>query len=117
MTARAVALAFRSPRGLLSGWLLVALAVAPMFTAVRDGGKLHIIDYGRWLMHALFRLTVQHLDGVPDNQPNADGVLEALVAGVDPEADQPTRTVRSDAVSLFRVRAVSSSGLRSGYAP
>ena len=53
-----------------------------MFERLKPGGKLFIADYGlqRTLaMRLAFRATVQLLDGVRDTQPNADGVLPALI--------------------------------------
>jgi len=57
--------------------------VAAMFACVRPGGEVHIADYALQdsaLMRALFRLTVQTLDGRADTQPNADGVLERILS-------------------------------------
>ena len=55
-------------------------------------------------MRALFRMTVQTLDGRADTQPNADGVLEHILsdcskAVVAPKAIVPTAT---GAISLFK---------------
>ena len=50
--------------------------------ALRPHGRLLIADYGLQTtraMRAMFRLTVQALDGVADTQPNADGILPALI--------------------------------------
>lgn len=78
-----------------------------MFQILAPGGELHIADYGLQkskLMRALFRWTVQSIDGVDNTQPNADGVIHELIrsAGfVEVEAyDQiPTPT---GMISLFR---------------
>lgn len=53
-----------------------------MFERLKPGGKLFVADYGlqRTLaMRLAFRATVQLFDGVRDTQPNADGVLPALI--------------------------------------
>ncbi|NIO42914.1 MAG: methyltransferase domain-containing protein [Burkholderiales bacterium] len=71
------------------------------------GGELHIADYGLQaskIMRCLFRLTVQAVDGIEDTQPNADGVLTALIenAGftdVSVESVVPTLT---GSISLYR---------------
>lgn len=50
--------------------------------ALVGGGRIVIADYGLQrtsLMRALFRLTVQQADGVPDTQPNMDGVIPMLM--------------------------------------
>lgn len=82
--------------------------IAAMFEALRPGGEIHIADYARqhsWLMRALFRLTVQRVDGLADTQPNADGALEAILAksgaagGSTPTLVVPTLTGE---ISLFR---------------
>ncbi|MBS3962785.1 MAG: class I SAM-dependent methyltransferase [Sandarakinorhabdus sp.] len=85
------------------------LGISAMLAAVRPGGEVHIADYARQvggLMRTLFRLTVQRLDGVADTQPNADGVLEVILAETDAAAALPTRVVRTvtGAISLFLVR-------------
>jgi len=54
-----------------------------MYEWLKPGGELFIADYGAQLgaaMRLAFRLTVQLLDGKADTQPNADGVLPALIA-------------------------------------
>lgn len=56
-----------------------------MHAVLRDSGTLHVADYGfqsNYLMRALFRCSVQLLDGVEDTQPNADGVLADLMEAV-----------------------------------
>lgn len=81
--------------------------LAAMFACVRSGGEVHIADYAFQrgaLMRALFRMTVQTLDGRADTQPNADGVLEHILsdcskAVVAPKAIVPTAT---GAISLFK---------------
>ena len=53
-----------------------------MFAGLRPGGQLFIADYGRqstFVMRLAFRMTVQMLDGKSDTQPNADGILPALI--------------------------------------
>ena len=53
-----------------------------MFQVLKPGGEAVIADYGLQrtrLMRALFRATVQQIDGVSDTQPNADGVLPSLM--------------------------------------
>ena len=53
-----------------------------MFDRLRPGGQLFIADYGfqpTFVMRLAFRLTVQMLDGRNDTQPNADGILPALI--------------------------------------
>ena len=81
--------------------------VAAMFASIRPGGEVHIADYAHQsgaLMRALFRLTVQAIDGLADTQPNADGALESILsdydeAAVAPQAVVPTAT---GAISLFK---------------
>lgn len=71
-----------------------------MFAVLQSGGTIHIADYGEQssrLMKALFRITVQSLDGVSDTQPNADGVIpklmtEAGFSGVEEHERIPTLT-------------------------
>ncbi len=55
--------------------------LAASLRALKPGGTLHVADYGRQtgVMRLLFRL-VQSLDGYENTQPNADGVLPALIA-------------------------------------
>ncbi|VAV88094.1 hypothetical protein MNBD_ALPHA04-1300 [hydrothermal vent metagenome] len=70
------------------------------------GGELHIADYALQesaLMRAAFRMTVQQFDGKEDTQPNADGVLEKLLAK---EGASTEKTRRYDTltgtISLFK---------------
>ncbi|MBN8809137.1 MAG: class I SAM-dependent methyltransferase [Sphingomonas sp.] len=61
-----------------------AVGLSAMQAALRPGGRLVLADYSEQrlpLMRALFRLTVQRIDGREDTQPNADGVLPRLIAG------------------------------------
>ena len=56
-----------------------------MLERLKPGGQLFVADYGAQeslAMRLAFRLTVQLLDGKADTQPNADGVLPLLIAGV-----------------------------------
>lgn len=82
--------------------------VAAMLGSVRRGGEVHIADYARQpslLMKALFRLTVQRLDGLADTQPNADGALEAILrSAVSPAAAKPRLVLPTPtgAISLFK---------------
>ena len=49
------------------------------------GGMVLIADYMRQdhpLMRAMFRATVQLLDGLPDTQPSADGAVEKLLGEI-----------------------------------
>lgn len=53
-----------------------------MHAALPPGGELHIADYGLQrtsLMRRLFR-QVQHLDGLENTTPNAEGVLPAIMS-------------------------------------
>lgn len=82
-------------------------AIEAMFSAVGSGGEVHIADYARqpdWLMRALFRITVQLVDGREDTQPNAEGVLEAILAQHEQSAGISTVVIRTPtgAISLFR---------------
>ena len=81
--------------------------VAAMFAAVTPNGEVHIADYAfqpNKLMRALFRLTVQMVDGLADTQPNADGAVEAELTSLTGMEMRPTLVVptASGAISLFR---------------
>ena len=82
--------------------------IAAMSAAVRPSGEVHIADYARQnsaLMRRIFRWTVQRVDGLADTQPNADGVLEAILGEFGSEAARPTRVfpTPTGAISLFRL--------------
>ena len=82
--------------------------IAAMFAAVRQGGEVHIADYAsqRGIMRALFRLTVQQIDGLADTQPNADGALEAILGDQCGAPVEATRVISTStgAISLFKVQ-------------
>lgn len=82
--------------------------IAAMFAALRPGGEVHIADYAtqRGLMGALFRLTVQQIDGLAETQPNADGALEAILNDLSGAPIGPTRVIPTPtgAISLFKVK-------------
>ena len=77
-----------------------------IFSALTCDGELHIADYGLQrtrLMRSLFRI-VQYIDGFEDTQPNADGILPALMkdagfASIEETAVIPTVT---GSISLYR---------------
>jgi ubiquinone/menaquinone biosynthesis C-methylase UbiE len=58
--------------------------IGTMLGLVNATGLIHIADYGRQsgLMRWLFRQTVQKGDGVANTQPNADGMIEGIFAGL-----------------------------------
>ena len=82
--------------------------LAAMYAALPAGGELHIADYG-WqrtpLMRSLFRI-VQRIDGFEDTQPNADGVLPALMAETGFEQVRETRVFPTPSGSISLYRAV-----------
>ena len=85
--------------------------IAAMFQAVRPGGKVHIVDYAlqrNKLMRGLFRVTVQLVDGVADTQPNADGVIEAILSELTGQESRPERILLTPtgAISLFRATRI-----------
>ncbi len=66
-----------------------------IWSLLEPGGMVLIADYMRQekpLMRRLFRATVQTLDGVPDTQPNADGLMERLIS---------ERFERSERLAIF----------------
>lgn len=73
-------------------------------------GQLHIADYGQQrstLMRALFRSTVQLLDGVEDTRPNAEGRLLELIrsAGFVHVRESLVVPTLTGSVSLYRASA------------
>lgn len=79
-------------------------------SALTPGGRLVIADYGEQsssLMRALFRCTVQAIDGVADTQPNAEGILPSLMrdagfAQVEEKLRLPTAT---GSISIYTATA------------
>jgi len=86
--------------------------IAAMFAAVRPGGEVHIADYAsqRGIMRALFRLTVQQIDGLVDTQPNADGAIEAILSDRSGTPIEATRVIPTPtgAISLFKAEQTAS---------
>ena len=80
-------------------------AVLSAFASLRQGGELHIADYGRQnspLMRFAFR-QVQTLDGFESTQPNADGVLPELMreAGFDEVRENLVIPTPTGSISLY----------------
>lgn len=79
--------------------------VATMRRWCRPGGTIHITDYGRQrgAMRWLFRQTVQRGDGVEQTQPNADGILEELLAQPGLSLSQPDKRITTPCgtITLF----------------
>lgn len=78
-----------------------------IFDLLPQGGTFCLADYGRQpskLQRLLFRALVQSVDGVENTQPNADGVLEDLLADAGFEGAAPLKTILTPtgAVSLWR---------------
>jgi ubiquinone/menaquinone biosynthesis C-methylase UbiE len=81
--------------------------IAAMLSSLRYHGSAFVADYARQpdlLMKAFFAATVQLLDGKDDTQPNADGILEALISDATGERNQPHAIVRTwtGAFSIFK---------------
>lgn len=79
--------------------------VEAMLRAVRPGGEIHIADYCRQpdrLMRNLFRI-IQNLDGHETTQPNADGMIERLLADQAKAEVLPASVIRTPtgSISLF----------------
>lgn len=86
-----------------------AAGLSAMLAALRPGGRLVLADYSEQrtpLMRALFRLTVQRIDGREDTQPNADGVLPRLIAeaGFADVAESMVIPTPSGSISIFTAR-------------
>src|SRR5262245_37530499 len=80
--------------------------LAAMYAALRPQGELHVADYGLQrtaLMRSLFRV-VQLVDGFKDTQPNADGVLPALMqkAGFAEVSETAVIATSTGSISLYR---------------
>lgn len=81
--------------------------ISAMAAAVRAGGQVHIADYARqpsWMMRQMFGL-VQRMDGYENTQPNADGILESLIAEIDAKAGRAKRIIYTPtgAISVFQL--------------
>jgi len=77
------------------------------YALLPPGGVFVLADYGRQpgpLQRGLFRVLVQMVDGVDDTQPNADGVLETLLAesGFAENTPQIVIPTPTGAISLWR---------------
>lgn len=80
--------------------------LAAMFAALAPGGTVLIADYGLQrtvMMRALFRL-VQYVDGFEDTQPNADGVMPALMrdAGFIEVEETDVFATATGSISIYR---------------
>lgn len=80
--------------------------IGDMFTLLHPGGELVIADFGVQrdaLMRLGFRI-VQFADGKADTQPNADGILPALItrAGFADVAEVSAIRTVSGSISLYR---------------
>lgn len=80
-----------------------------MYGALVPGGELHIADYGLQrtkIMKFFFRKTVQTIDGIRDTQPNADGVLAALIekAGFADIKERQVIDTPTGSISLYCAR-------------
>lgn len=79
--------------------------LAAMSAALTPGGEVFIADYGHQrtvLMRLLFRL-IQYIDGFDDTQPNADGILPALMrdAGFINVAETAVLPTPTGSVSIY----------------
>ncbi|CCA93216.1 MULTISPECIES: class I SAM-dependent methyltransferase [Novosphingobium] len=81
-----------------------------MIGFLAPGGELLIADYMRQdgrLMRALYRNSVQRLDGITDTQPNADGALEQLLLSRFDDAQCLERfNTLTGTISLWRARKI-----------
>ena len=77
-----------------------------MHSLLQPGGMVLIADYMRQessVMRALFRATVQQLDGIKDTQPNADGIMEQMLVEIFHDAEKlHTFRTATGAISLWR---------------
>lgn len=83
--------------------------LATMFELLEPGGLLVIADFGlqrNVLMRALFRCTVQLLDGVEDTRPNAEGRLPGLMtdAGFEDVEERDVVNTVIGSISLYTAR-------------
>ena len=81
--------------------------IAAMLAAATDTGEVHIADYARqdsWQMRRLFGI-VQRLDGYQNTQPNADGILEVILASIHPAPGKAEKVISTPtgSISLFRL--------------
>jgi ubiquinone/menaquinone biosynthesis C-methylase UbiE len=84
-----------------------AAGFAAIHRALSDGGEVHVADYGLQrtpLMKALFRGVIQNLDGRINTEPNARGVLPALMqdAGFHNVRETLVIPTPSGSISLYR---------------
>lgn len=81
--------------------------LAAMYAALAPGGEVHIADYGLQrsrLMRALFRASVQNLDGHTNPELNARGVLPELMQGAGFQHATETVVVPTLTGSIFLYR-------------
>ena len=79
-----------------------------MYEALVPGREMHIADYGlqrTLIMRALFRATVQNLDGRENTAPQARGVLPELMRNVGYIDIAETMVVRTITGSISMYRA------------
>lgn len=80
-----------------------------IYAALPANGTVHIADYGEQtsvLGRALFRMTVQQLDGVDNTQPNAEGVIPELLsaAGFSDVSERSRIWTLTGTISIYQAR-------------
>lgn len=78
-----------------------------MYAVLGPGAELHISDYGLQrsvVMRALFRVSVQSLDGCATTEPNARGILPELMTEVGFKDVEETAVIRTltGSISIYR---------------
>jgi len=80
-----------------------------MYAALPANGTVHIADYGEQtsvLARALFRMTVQALDGIDNTQSNAEGVIPELLsaAGFSDVSERSRIWTLTGTISIYQAR-------------